>query len=140
MRKLIFLMAILIGFNYSAENVYQSLARTVNETTIVQTGMSNTALPVSLVTCGNSFLKVWAITATPTSATASISVCSSSDIRGNCSVVGDTSVSPIPVLSSTTIFIGQVLGAYSPAEITTGTKLDGDWIFHRYCVSRDYLR
>lgn len=133
------LFFVLTFFGFTAQPV--SVFRTVSETTVVQTGMSNTALPASLVTCDSDLtLRVWTISATPTNATAAISVCSSSSTSGACTVDGDTSVSPIPVLSSTTIYIGQVLSGYSPAEITTGTKLDGDWIFHRYCVTKDAFR
>lgn len=140
MKRLLLLFLTLVSINFTAQRIYEAVPKTVGETTVVQTGMSNTALPASLVTCDNSFYRVWTISATPTNATAKISVCRSSDIVGACTVVGDTSVAPIPVLSSTTIFIGQVQGAYSPSEITTGTKLDGDWIFHRYCVPKEFVR
>lgn len=100
-------------------------------------GMSNTSIPAPLLTCDNDAVyKVHAIAATPYSASATIAVCAKSDVDGNCTTAGDTSVSAIPVTSATTIYIGLFQGSSVPSELNTGTKLSGDWKLYRYCRVR----
>lgn len=136
MKLLLFL--VLATFLNAAE--LSSVPSLVGEATTSVSGASNTTIPVAMTECGSTNHVVWTISATASSAGCSFSLCQSSNLAGVCTVPGDISAWAIPVTSGQTVYFGWLNGGHSLSEVTTNTKLTGDWDLRRYCVSKDAIQ